>query len=94
MKSNKYSYDYPENRKIGKKLNAYDRYEIARILNKSDKYIYRIFIDGDRHNYQAVKIAKLMIHYKKLLMEEIEKLLQDEDIKDLQKKLKKNGKKS
>ncbi|MCF8327170.1 MAG: hypothetical protein K9I29_02665 [Bacteroidales bacterium] len=58
MSQRKYFYDYPENRELGKWLEAEDLHWIAAQTKKSYKYIYLIFKKGERTNPEAIKYAK------------------------------------
>jgi hypothetical protein len=63
-KGPRYTYDYPENREIGKLLNVEDRKRIAESLEKDPSYIYHIFVMGDRTNQKAIDLAKIIIEQK------------------------------
>lgn len=63
-KLQKYTYDYPENRTLGKALNFEDRKWIANKLGKHITYIYAIFIIGNRTNAKAIELAKIIIQQK------------------------------
>lgn len=63
-KPRKYSYDYPENRELGKDLTIDDRQWIADRLGKHPSYIYYIFVAGTRTNTKAIELAKIIIRQK------------------------------
>jgi hypothetical protein len=63
-KVQKYTYDYPENRKLGDALNFEDRKWIANRLGKHVTYIYAIFIIGNRTNAKAIELAEIIIKQK------------------------------
>lgn len=58
MSKRKYFYDYPEQREIGKYLEAEDLHWIAGKIKKSYKYVYLIFRKGTRTNQEALKYAE------------------------------------
>lgn len=61
----KYQYDYPDNRELGAHLVKSDRDWIAKRLGCTEKYLYRVFVLGDRTNDKAIELAKLVIEIKK-----------------------------
>jgi hypothetical protein len=64
-KAPKYTYDYPENRELGKDLTDEDRKWIADKVKKTPFYIYRIFVVGDRNNKKAVDLAHIIVKQKR-----------------------------
>lgn len=63
-KTRKYTYDYPENRELGKLLSAADRIRIAKVIDKHPNYIYYIFVTGTRTNEKAIELAKIIVEQK------------------------------
>jgi hypothetical protein len=71
MKQKKYTYDYPQNREIGKKLNAADLQLMAAVLGFSTTYMRHIFLQGKRTNNDAIQMADVIIKNKEQLKQQL-----------------------
>ena len=67
MTNVKYTYDYPKNRIIGRKLHNGDFQLIAKKTNYTHRYVLMVLREGSRTNIQILNTAKRLISLKNQL---------------------------
>lgn len=60
-KPSDYTYDFPENREIGKKLIHGDVWFIAKTVDCSRRYVSQVLKNGTRNNEKIKAIARKLI---------------------------------